>query len=305
MNQLNAAKKPRKEGQRSLAGSCSRQQSVVDSKPDRRLADDNNATNDSIHDYIPQYLRRFVAPYHGDFCFTPIFDARLISSLMAEGFLPIATEGFLLPKLHEERCVIRLDQEALHTSKSTRKKAKRYQLTVNTSFRRVVEACRQQHGETCWLYEPLVQAFETIHSNVSNAANVYNARTHQVEPCPVRLYSIEVWNEQRELVAGELGYTVGSMYTSLTGFRFEDGAGSVQLAALGHLLIANGFTVWDLGMDMAYKQHLGTSLIKRADFVRLVHRLRHEFGHNFLPLNNGDPYDCRSLIDSTKTKRST
>jgi len=86
-----------------------------------------------------------VNPYHGDFCYTPIFHHRLITQLMAEGFLPIATDGLLLPKLHEQRCVVRLPND-LHVGKNTRKKAKKFEVTVNQAFDQVVAGCRQQHG---------------------------------------------------------------------------------------------------------------------------------------------------------------
>lgn len=212
--------------------------------------------------YVPPYLRRFITPYHDEFCYTRTYHCRLMAQLMVEGFLPIASEGVILPKLHNERCVIFLPHD-LHISKSARKKARKFAFTVNREFDRVVEACRQQHGARCWLYPELVQVFKELHlaghidavilpTREGGTASSAESTVLTRQLSPVRLYSIEVWNEELgELVAGELGYSVGSIYTSLTGFSAQNHAGSVQLAALGRVLCTLGFSMWDLGMDMA------------------------------------------------------
>ena len=94
---------------------------------------------------------------------------------------------------------------------------------------------------------------------------------------PVRLYSIEIWNvESGQLVGGELGYSVGGIYSSLTGYSDEESAGSVQLTALGCLLTRCGFEYWDLGMDLDYKRRLGAQLMPRDEFVANVKRTREE-----------------------------
>jgi Leu/Phe-tRNA-protein transferase len=252
----------------------------------------------TIEEFIPRYLRRYINPYHGDFCFTRIFHFRLIAQLCSEGFLPIATVGVLLPKLHEHRCVVSLPQ-GFHLSKSVRKKSKKFDITINKAFDQVVEGCRAQHGSHCWLYPPLVDAFRSI----LQAGKIDAPEMLDFGPtgrmCPVRLYTVEVWNATTgELAGGELGYTVGSIYTSLTGFSREDGAGSVQLAALGKLLCRLGFSLWDLGMDMEYKNSLGSHPMPRKLFVEYVHSVRATKGHLVLP-TGPEPVNAKTMIDVT------
>ena len=103
------------------------------------------------------------------------------------------------------------------------------------------------------------------------------------------------------LVAGELGYTVGAVYTSLTGYSNESSAGSVQMAALGSALQQAGFTVWDLGMDMDYKRDLGACLVERDDFLQLVHT--HRVSRDCpLPHPDATPQNARVLIDAWHKK---
>lgn len=62
----------------------------------------------------------------------------------------------------------------------------------------------------------------------------------------MQTHTIEVWDGD-DLVAGEVGISVGQIYMSLTGFCHQSGAGTVQLQALGRLLGQLGFKLWDLG----------------------------------------------------------
>jgi len=250
-----------------------------------------------IESFIPPYLRRFVSPYYGDYCYTRCFHFMLVAQVMSEGFLPIATKGAMLPKLHEHRCVISLP-ENLHVSRSVRKKSKRFKITVNQAFGQVIEGCKEQHGRRCWLYPPLVEAFQAIFDAKGVSVGIFEDGTKlSGRKCPVRLYSVEVWNESSgALVGGELGYTVGSVYTSLTGFSKEDSAGSVQLAALGRLLCSLGFTLWDLGMEMDYKNSLGCHRMPREEFRDHIWAVREAKGHLVLP-GEGQSFNAKTLID--------
>ncbi|KAL9179352.1 hypothetical protein ACHAXT_008642 [Thalassiosira profunda] len=253
---------------------------------------------------LPYYLQPIVRHYHDDFWVSRSFDPRLIVQLMAEGFLPIATSGYLLPKLHIERCVLRLNPASeLHISRSTRKKCKRFLLSVNEAFDRVVVGCHRQHG-TNWLYPQIVDAFRTIHKRTSEGnaggfnATIIDEETQQPgDYTPVRLYSIEIWNAKTgALAGGELGYSVGGVYSSLTGFSDEDAAGSCQLVALGKLLERCGFEYWDLGMDLDYKRRLGATIAQRTEFLGIVKRSRIENKGTVLQCG-GERRNAKDLVD--------
>ena len=114
-----------------------------------------------------------------------------------------------------------------------------------------------------------------IPDDEQGTTNNNNTSLRIPKSCQVKLYSIEIWNEESgDLVGGELGYTVGTIYTSLTGFSCENSAGSVQLACLGKLLIKNGYEMWDLGMSLDYKITLGAKNIDRMDFLDCVKNMR-------------------------------
>lgn len=126
-----------------------------------------------------------------------------------------------------------------------------------------------QHGESCWFYAPLTKAYREIH-----------AHNNDISFFGVRMHSIELWQPEikaadgallkpKRLVAGELGYTVGGSYTSLSGFRLHDadGAGTVQCCVLAKVLNRCGFSMWDLGMGMAYKYDLGAVDVPRNVFL--------------------------------------
>merc|ERR1712031_140188 len=79
------------------------------------------------------------------------------------------------------------------------------------------------------------------------------------------------------LVAGEIGYTVGGIYSSCTGFALKNefpGCGTLQLVALGKWLQQRGFALWDLGMALDYKKKLGGKEQPRHMWAACVRRLR-------------------------------
>lgn len=83
------------------------------------------------------------------------------------------------------------------------------------------------------------------------------------------------------LVAGEIGYSIGRVYTSLSGFYEVPGAGTVQLACLGKWLELKKYAFWSLGHCyspvMEYKRQLGHRVYPRTDFLKKLRQHRGDF----------------------------
>lgn len=218
---------------------------------------------------------RLVAdPELDEFCWSLYFDPVFLVRLFYSGFLPICSNigapgdpiYVLLPKLHFFRSTVCLQTDASGLPCLTRKLAKRldqFTLRVNTDFDAVVAGCFEQHKDRCWLFPPLLAALKNLNEK-------------KFSPF-VKVHSVEVYQRGGRLVAGEIGYAVGSVYTSMTGFHRESGTGTVQLVLLHRRLREKKFTLWDLGMEMEYKTRaLGASLKSRSEFVQELRRLRND-----------------------------
>ncbi len=197
------------------------------------------------------------------------WDPTFVAELMYHSYLPMMEqleneEGqpfILLPKLHFERSL--LDFDDLHISKRIVKKLDAYELTCNYNFKNTLIQTISHH-EHNWILEPLQQTF--IQLNVSS---------NLVKTC-----SFELWNKQtNQIVAGELGYFVGSVYTSLSGYHKENNSGKIQMILLSKWLESKGTAYWDLGMDLDYKQKLGAKLWDTASFYDRLKSHRDDILH--------------------------
>ena len=149
----------------------------------------------------------------GDFCWSPTRAPLFYAALCYAGFLPISTPvggwrdpraapmckgrgSLLLPKLHAQRCVMFLPHD-LRPARSTRKRAKGFAFSVDTCFEDVLKGCVRQHGLN-WL------------GYVSDSLQHMHCRRDLLPG--VRAHSVEVWQDD-VLVAGEVGVSVGAVYT--------------------------------------------------------------------------------------------
>mmetsp|Transcript_44427 Transcript_44427/g.128586 ORF Transcript_44427/g.128586 Transcript_44427/m.128586 type:complete len:336 (+) Transcript_44427:51-1058(+) len=223
---------------------------------------------DSCQHNVGAYTRQFLAQ-PGAYGWSLDFNADLFCELAYEGFLSTSLEipaggdsviQVMLPWIDPKRNS--LDFHEMHISKQVRKRAKQYTMTVDTAYDDVMLGCIRQHGEG-WLYRGLRWLLRRLFKEGYRGSRSINVGVH----------SLELWSSDGELVAGDLGYTVGGVYTSMTGFRKQDtrGAGEVQLVLTGALLHKMGYDWWDLGMVMKYKARLGARVISREAFISRLH----------------------------------
>ena len=59
--------------------------------------------------------------------------------------------------------------------------------------------CQIQHGEHCWLYQPLTEAYRKVFVDGRSK----KPRSPQFEG--VQFYSFEIWDCSSNLIAGEIG----------------------------------------------------------------------------------------------------
>lgn len=232
----------------------------------------SNLGLDNLDEILPVLVDQGL-PCDGEFlCADLNGDARttaLIALLIWHGFLPMggtfSGTGYLLPKIHLSRCI--LPPQQIHVGRKARRRARGFRLTVDADWPAVVRHVQQYtwttHEGDCWLTDQLANAYQAV-SRENSEWRRGDAAFH----------SVELWDaETHVLVAGEIGYTCGSIYSSCTGFTLKDrypGSGTVQLAALGRWLARCGFSLWDLGMELPYKVELGGHSVSRAEWMRQV-----------------------------------
>ncbi|MDR1444456.1 MAG: GNAT family N-acetyltransferase [Treponema sp.] len=225
--------------------------------------------------------------YQKEFCLALDFSPPFVARLMAAGFIVMSVipeddpEGraVLFPEMHLNRSVLFFDE--LHETRTAKRLLPRYELRVDGLspaaeqgmeqygpflFDTVLEHCAGTHGEG-WLTPELRGCFHALRKAQAPDAGTAAGSI----PGIPRMVSFGLYREGR-LVAGEFGVAAGRVYTSYSGYRDEDSAGTVQLVLTGRLLRDSGFAFWDLGMILPYKERLGARNLNRRQFLDLFSR---------------------------------
>ena len=214
-------------------------------------------TKDMLADPV---IRRLIeADVERTLYWTPDWDASFYIELACAGFIATAYPhpemgAILLPEIQAEYAI--LDWENLILSKKLRKllrsgriEEEGIELRVADSPELVAERIIDYHEPETWLLSPYCQLLRELPTGAQSNFSVHG---------------IELWSTQENLlIAGELGYSVGRSYTSLTGFctrpdRRWRNFGTLQIVLLARELERRGYDYWNLGHpQLTYKLTLG------------------------------------------------
>ena len=211
------------------------------------------------------------AGYDQEFCIGLDWSPLFISRLMKAGFLVMSEtltdedemgklkQDIVLPKLHLVRSALFFQN--LHIKRSIKPFLSRYELRFDPDFETIVNKCLATHGQG-WLTPSLVRSLFLLREQPGRESPLL-VPTEFPRPVSFGLY------RNGELRAGELGVICGRVYTSYSGYKEENNAGTVQMILMAQALEEAGFAFLDFGMPLDYKTDLGARDITPEEFVGL------------------------------------
>ena len=169
----------------------------------------------------------------------------------AHGLFPMHTDGQLWWWSPVERGIIPV--HGFHASRSLRKSARRSTCTANNDFAGVMALCAATHTEGEWINDEFISAYTLLHQ-LGHA------------------HSVEVWNDNHELVGGVYGVRINNFFAGESMFHTETDASKVALFHLVQLMILDGMELFDVQWLTDHLASLGGIAIPRREYLeRLTH----------------------------------
>lgn len=305
-----------------------------------------------------QNIATIYSSQKAEFCICAMYAPQFVDAAVKLGLLPMTIPfgkgmpEFLAPKLHTQRCIIRLPAQSQQptnprattttttatatatatnaTTKPTtlqlpegiRKKSKKFALVLDGGFwdincKEMVAHHEREHGHS-WLNPYLQKTYaatnvepEKFATNIHCICVVHASSVPAIVAAHELLRSAKSDDEksaaktnfdkvaQEAYCAGEIGCSVGTIYTSLTGGYTVSGTGSIQLGALAALLVKCGYQTWDLGMAMEYKtKNLGGVEVRRKQWLEIAAQQSTRQPGRRLGTLDGYVVRCDAIIDS-------
>jgi leucyl/phenylalanyl-tRNA--protein transferase len=146
-----------------------------------------------------------------------------------------------------ERAILPLD--GLRVSRSLRKSAGRFTLTVDEGFEEVVEGCADPQREGSWITPEFKEAYGELH----------------------RLgwaHSVEVWDHEGSLVGGLYGVAIGGLFAGESMFHRVSDASKVALVHVVVIMNQGGGRMIDVQWLTPHLEAMGALVVGRAEYMR-------------------------------------
>ena len=147
------------------------------------------------------------------------------------------------------RGVIPLD--GLRVTRSMRQSARKFRCTLNASFTDVMVQCATSHTQGNWIDDAFISAYSTLHK-LGMA------------------HSIEVWNDNDQLVGGLYGVRINNFFAGESMFHHETDASKVALMHLVDLLVLEGMTLLDTQWQTEHLETLGCVEVPRPAYLQML-----------------------------------
>ena len=135
-----------------------------------------------------------------------------------------------------------------HASRSLRKSARRFTCTVNNDFVGVMTRCATTHTDGNWINDEFIHAYTHLH-HLGHA------------------HSVEVWNDNNELVGGVYGVRINRFFAGESMFHTETDASKVALFHLVQLMVLDNMALFDVQWLTEHLASLGGVAIPRAEYL--------------------------------------
>lgn len=148
-----------------------------------------------------------------------------------------------------ERAILPLD--GLYISRSLRKSTRRYSVTTDTDFYGVIQGCARPAREESWITTEFVETYTELY-RMGWA------------------HSLEVWDNEGELVGGLYGIAIGGLFAGESMFHRARDASKVALVHLVVLMNEGNGVLLDVQWQTPHLESLGAVVIGRDNYLDLL-----------------------------------
>jgi leucyl/phenylalanyl-tRNA--protein transferase len=168
----------------------------------------------------------------------------------ATGFFPMSDGGRIRWYSPNPRGIIPLERFHLPRRLARLIRQGRFDVRVDTAFRRVIEACAADREEGTWISPEIVESYCALHE-------------------AGRAHSVEAWREGT-LVGGLYGVALGGAFFGESMFHHERDASKIALVALVERLRAQGFSLLDVQWVTPHLETFGAMEVPRRRYLMML-----------------------------------